>query len=132
MAFLTFSPWPMEDGPAMTRGAVRPVAQDVTRFTPMELRVIGMAARNDAERGFAHGSRFGRLLEWAFGVKLNRPLANPRLEALRRFASLARHHPRQVSEDVVSRFVDQGYSFAQAQGLLAYFSDRSDRPAGIA
>ncbi|ATE65538.1 hypothetical protein [Rhizorhabdus dicambivorans] len=112
MAYLGFSPL---DGESRTA-----TASDAGQFSPTELRGIGLAERSDATREIAPHSRLGRFAEWAFGIRLARPLADPRLESLRHFASLARHHAGAVDEADVRHFVDAGYSQGQAFGLLAY------------
>jgi hypothetical protein len=126
MAYLSFTPWPTENGvgvqPAIT-------AAEASAFTAVELRVIALAERVDATSELSHQSRLGRFLERVFGVKLGRPLANPRLESLRRFASLARHHPEELREADMQEFVRAGFSPGQASGLATYFSpSRSHRP----
>lgn len=117
MAYLDLSPLAGESRVAN--------AADAGRFSPTELRVIDLAERIDAGREINPAGRFGRFVEWALGIRLARPLADPRLENLRRFASLARHHPRDVGEDDVRRFVDAGFSHGQAYGLLAYLGGRA-------
>lgn len=117
MAYLSFSPLDGE-----TRAAT---AADASLFSPTELRVIGLAERIDATREIAHQSRLGRFAEWALGMRLGRPLADPRLESLRRFASLVTHHADDIREEHVLGFIAAGYSQGQAQGLLAYLGDRT-------
>ena len=112
MAYLGFSPLDGESRAA--------TASDAGLFSPTELRVIGLAERQDALREIAPRSRLGRFFEWAFGMRLARPLADARLESLRRFASLARHHADDVGAEDLRSFVDAGYSHGQAFGLLAY------------
>jgi hypothetical protein len=124
VAYLSFSPWPTENG-VVTAGSATPA--DASHFSTLELRVIGFAERLDATREIEHGSRLGRFLEKAFGVKLLRPLANPRLEKLRRFVSLAAHHLDHVTEAEIQQLVQAGYSPSQAYGLLAYLSGRGGR-----
>ena len=125
MAYISFSPWVAE-------GAVAtPASEEVYRFSSLELRVIAHAERNDATREIPHGSRLGRFLERVFGMKLGRPLADPHLESLRRFASLARHHPDDVAENDLHHLVDAGYSLGQAFGLLAYLSGRHGQAGAL-
>jgi len=112
MAYLSFSPLDGESRAA--------TASDAGLFSPTELRVIGFAERVDATREIAHQSRLGRFVEWALGMRLPRPLADPRLESLRRFASLARHHRDDIGEEDVDRLIDAGYSRGQAFGLIDY------------
>lgn len=124
MAYLGFSPL---DGETRTA-----TASDAGLFSSTELRVISLAERIDATREIAPNSRFGRFVEWALGIRLARPLADPRLESLRRFASLVRHHTDQLGDDDVSSFVASGYSRGQAQGLLAYLGDEGGRRGRLA
>ncbi len=112
MAYLSFSPL---DGASKAA-----TASDAGLFSSTELRVIGLAERRDATREITPDSRLGRFVEWAFGLRLARPLADPRLESLRRFASLARYHADEVEQDDLRRLVDAGYSWGQAFGLLSY------------
>lgn len=112
MAYLSFSPLDGESRVA--------TASDAGLFSPTELRVIGFAERVDATREIAHQSRLGRFVEWALGMRLPRPLADPRLESLRRFASLARHHQTEIGQEDVEKFVEAGYSRNQAYGLIDY------------
>lgn len=114
MAYLGFSPL---DGESRTA-----TATDAGLFSSTELRVIGLAERRDASREIAPQSRLGRFATWAFGIPFAGPLADPRLESLRRFASLARHHRDEVGPADVRGFVEAGYSQGQAVGLLAYLS----------
>jgi hypothetical protein len=128
MAYLSFSPLVAEN--ASAAGAA--TAADAGRFTAVELRVIALAEREDSRYEIAPGSMFGRLLEAVFGVKLRRPLADGRLEALRRFASLARHHPDRLGASDVQALVNAGYSPGQVYGLLGYLApsrDRAESPA---
>ncbi|KKC27153.1 hypothetical protein [Sphingomonas sp. SRS2] len=117
MAYLDFSSLAGE-----TRGGS---AADAGSFSSTELRVIDFAERVDASREIDHRGRFGRFVEWALGIRLARPLADNRLESLRRFASRARHHPRDIGAEDISRFVDAGFSRGQAYGLLAYLGGRA-------
>ena len=116
MAYLNFSPL---DGETRIASAA-----DAIAFSSVELRVIDFAERIDATGEIDHQSRLGRLIEWALGIRLARPLADARLESLRRFASLARHHARDVGEDDIRQLVEAGYSRGQAHGLLDYLRRR--------
>lgn len=119
MAYLSFSPWTSHTVVSATRAAT---AAEASRFTAVELRVIQVAERVDVSREIPHHSRKGRFLERVLGVKLGRPLASPRLEALRRFASLLCHHPETLSGEDVEELVAAGFTPGQASGLIAYFT----------
>lgn len=119
MAYMNFSPLEA-DG--------RASASDAGRFSSIELRVINLAERIDAASEIAHDSLLGRFAEM-LGMRLPRPLADPRLESLRRFASLARHHSDIVGEEEVRGLVAAGYSPGQAYGLLAWLGGKARRDA---
>jgi hypothetical protein len=121
MAYLDFSPLEGE-----TRVAT---ATDAGRFSSTELRVIDFAQRVDATRELSPRSRFGRFIENVLGTRLPRPLADPRLESLRRFVSLVRHHTSDVGDEDVRALIEAGYSRGQAYGLLAYLGGKGGRTA---
>lgn len=116
MAYLNFTPLDGE-----TRAAT---ASDAERFSSTELRVIDFAQRIDATRELSPQSRLGRLIENLLGTRLPRPLADPRLERLRHFVSLARHHASDVGDEDIQSLVEAGYSRGQAYGLLAYLAGK--------
>ena len=129
MAYVDFSP-ELVDQHAIDGRVASPA--EAARFTSIELHIIAAAEREDAMRELSPHSRTGRFLRWAFGIELKRPLANPRLETLRRFASLASHHPARIADIDLRQFVEAGYSPGQATGLLDYFSGRRARAASHA
>jgi hypothetical protein len=99
-------------------------ATEVGRFSSDEIRVIELAERFDAERESSPRSKLARFAEWVFGLRTDRPLANGRLERLRRFASIAFHHPDHLRDDDFSDLLAAGYSHAQAIGLLDHLARR--------
>ncbi len=117
MAYMSFSP---RHGTAEAVVEATPV--DASRFTPVELRVIDFAERVDATREIPPHGRLGRFIEWALGIRLARPLADPRLESLRHFASLARHHRDRIAETDLKALVEAGHSQGQVYGLLGYLA----------
>ena len=117
MAYMNFSPLEA-DG--------RASASDASRFSSTELRVIDLAERIDATSEMSHESLLGRFAE-LLGMRLPRPLADPRLESLRRFASLARHHSDDVGKEDVRSLVNAGYSPGQAYGLLSWLGSKGRR-----
>ena len=119
MAYMNFSPLEADS---------RASASDAGRFSSTELRVIDLAERIDATSEMSHERLLGRFAE-LLGMRLPRPLADPRLESLRRFASLARHHSDAVGEEDVRGLVEAGYSPGQAYGLLAWLGSKGRRAA---
>lgn len=93
------------------------------RFSPAEVQVITLAARSDVTREQPQGSRSGRLFRWTFGRTTDRSLADPRLESLRRFASLLRHHPDRLNQADIDGFLAAGFSPGHLKRLAAYASN---------
>lgn len=125
MAYMSFTPWEAAGAGSLPAATV----EDAADFSALELRVIALGERNDVAHEVAPNSRTGRFLERVFGIKPVRPLANPRLENLRRFASLARFHPDQLNDDEIEALRSAGFTAGQAYGLLDYFSDRQRGPS---
>ena len=86
------------------------------RFTPLEARVIALSTR-DRIHSVRPRSRAGRLLDALFGVKRSAPLADPKLESLRRFTILARLADGRLPEREIEQFLAAGYSPLQARAL---------------
>lgn len=78
-------------------------------LSPLERRVVRMA-RDDADRGLIEprGSRLARLLRLLTGVEGAQPLADARLETLRRYACLERRGDRRAG-DVAARLIGLGF-----------------------
>ena len=93
-----------------------PGRSDEDRFDPLELRVIALAEA-DPVASIGSPTRFRRSVERWFGFKLPRPLANERLEALRRFAVLARVSGGRLPAEEVRNFLTAGFSLLQARSL---------------
>ena len=85
-------------------------------FAPLEMQVIRLAEA-DPVASIGAPSRFAAFFERWFGIERPRPLADTRLEALRRFAVLARVSGGQLPTDEVTRFVAAGFSWLQARTL---------------
>ncbi|WP_414900480.1 hypothetical protein ACMT1E_11885 [Sphingomonas flavalba] len=115
MAYRTFKAWPEIEALALY-GAAH--ADNTTLFSLLEYRVIGLGARADVRRERNSDSRLGRWLNRLFGIRLAQPLADMRLEALRRFASLISHSPRGVTCDETKEFLAAGFSHRQADWLI--------------
>ena len=85
-------------------------------FDPLELTVIALAEA-DPVASIGSPTRFRRFYERWFGFKLPRPLANERLEALRRFAVLARISGGRMPAEEVRNFLTAGFSLLHARAL---------------
>ncbi len=88
-------------------------------FDRQELEVIQLA-RHDGLSSLREPTRIDRALHWLFGIERNGPLANPRLEALRRFAVLAWHHGYTLPLSAIGRFKEAGYSIDHVELLFAH------------
>lgn len=106
---------PLHDGDSESPEAV-PARSGEGRFDPLELRVIALAEA-DPVASIGAPSRFRRSVERWLGFKLPRPLANERLEALRRFAVLSRVSSGRLPAEEVRNFLTAGFSLLQARAL---------------
>ncbi|MDB5686482.1 MAG: hypothetical protein JWR77_1071 [Rhizorhabdus sp.] len=79
-------------------------------LSALEWKVVSLAIREAAEAGCGtmRSSWLGRLVRRATGVQPKMPLADPRLETLRRF--VCRVRGRADTSDLSSRLVELGYS----------------------
>ena len=118
MAYLdTREPFPAANHPPLSS-----VADAVdARFDRHEWEVI-VLARQDGLASLREPSRLAVLLDRLFGAGINRRLANPRLEALRRFAVLAWHHGYALPVSAMKAFKEAGYSLDHVELLLASIS----------
>ncbi|WP_223796732.1 hypothetical protein [Sphingomonas nostoxanthinifaciens] len=93
-------------------------AAAATGFSALEWLVIALAER-DRPSSLGNPGRIAAALHRLFGSNgAKSRLANPRLEALRRFAVLAWHHGGVVARSDRSAFVEAGFSLEQAEVLL--------------
>jgi hypothetical protein len=115
MAFLNFS----EAGfaAALRSDSVAPPAEQ-RLFSPLEWLVVALAQRDHLSSLRAPG-RFARAAAALFGGQSERPLAGPRLEALRRVAVLARRRHGAVPASEMAAFYRAGFSVDQGAALLA-------------
>ena len=86
-------------------------------FEPNELQVIALA-RMEAQHGAGEPGKLARKLARWFGLPVATALANPRLEALRRFALRAFRGDGFPSASEVENFLSAGFSALQARALL--------------
>lgn len=94
--------------------------QETERLSVLEQTVVALASLDDL-RSIEAPARLGRLVFRLLGGRAANQLADPRLEALRRFTVL-RKTKTVVSEDEVRRFLDVGFSersVSEVDALLA-------------
>ncbi|MCJ8157605.1 hypothetical protein [Sphingomonas sp. LaA6.9] len=85
-------------------------------FSALELRVIALS-KSEGPSSLEPPSRLGAFLETLFAIKRPNPLADPRLEALRRFAILARSVGDRLADAEVNAFLRAGFDRVQAAWL---------------
>lgn len=85
-------------------------------FTGLEWSVVEIARRDPWSSIQPAGRLAGKILEW-LGSKPTPPLANPRLEALRRFAVVDHHLGDRTPDHEVAQFVSAGFSMAHVRLL---------------
>jgi len=89
-----------------------------TGFSALEWLVVALAQR-DHLSSLRQPGRIGAALSRLFGGNGSEPrLANPRLEALRRFAVLAWHRGHNVAASEFAAFRAAGFTSGQAEALL--------------
>ncbi len=84
-------------------------AQNPAGFSALEWSVV-MLARHDRPSSLREPGRIARLLAALAGNAINRQLADPKLEALRRMAVLTWHQSYAVPKGELTAFFDAGYS----------------------
>lgn len=77
-------------------------------------------AREDRLSSLREESEFFEFLRLVFGMQRKRPLADPKLEALRRIAVLSWHHGYNVSSSEITEFLTAGYSLDHYDAMLAH------------
>ncbi|WBO23434.1 hypothetical protein [Sphingomonas abietis] len=87
-------------------------------FERQEWEII-VLARHDGLASLQEPGRLARAMAWLFGGTIDRRLASPRLEALRRLAVLAWHHGYQAPVSAMKAFKAEGFSADQLELLLA-------------
>lgn len=115
MAYRAFDEWPQGHNAEPTVFDTDHV-ESGTAFSVLELRVIALSAGEEVA-SLEPRSRFGNLLAALFGWRRGNPLADPRLEALRRLSILARAMGDRLADVEVNNFIDAGFSHGQAAWL---------------
>jgi len=115
MAYIDFREAELSGSPHTLIPAA-PVAGEA-RFSMIEWRVIGLA-RNDDVCSLRTPGRMRRILARLFGSRFDSPLADARLEALRRLAVFAWRDSFNVPRSELATFHDAGFSADHAELLL--------------
>lgn len=97
------------------------------RFEDTEWRVI-MLAQKEGLASLSEPGPVARVLAWLIGTQADHRLANPRLEALRRFSVLAWHYSYALPVSAVKGLLKAGFSEAQLDYALASIADFRTRP----
>lgn len=105
--------------PAFAPSSERRTDDGGVNFNRREWTVIRMA-RNDRLSSLREESEFKEFLRLLFGFQRQRPLSDPRLEALRRIAVLSWHHGYNVAASEVRAFLSAGFSTDQYDAMLAH------------
>ncbi|MGF7150549.1 hypothetical protein FHS96_004207 [Sphingomonas zeicaulis] len=118
MAYVAFDEWSYASAAraVATATVAAPAVDDEPVFDALEERVIALAAA-DTRWSVRPRGVLGRLVERLFGFAPANPLADPRLEALRRFAVIARTSRGRPPEDEVASFLSAGFPARAASAL---------------
>ena len=112
----------IRDHPAMfSTAAPRIDMRDHASFERTEWQVI-MIAQKEGLASLSEPGWLSRLMIRLFGGAVPRPLADPKLEALRRFAVLAWHHSYALPVSAMEAVRTAGYSESQLELALARIS----------
>lgn len=124
MAYLNFA----ETAPALLFHR-RPPAKRApsASFSALEWSVVALA-RRDSLGSLRSPGRLAKAMAVVFGGTSENPIADPRLEALRRMAVQAWHRGFAVAESEMARFFAAGFSADQFELLLTSIGrDRAAR-----
>lgn len=84
------------------------------RLSKLDRMVIALS-RHDPRSSLAAPGRFRKIITYLFSLQPPNPLADPRLEALRRFSVMLRKQRAHFPEDETLRLLAAGYSPAAIQ-----------------
>ena len=116
MAYRSFGTNPLASPPPAESPCESGDGPEADSFAPLEQTVIALAEA-DPVASLGAPSRFSRFFERWFGFRRHNPLSDDRLEALRRFAVLARVAAGRLPAEEVRRFLAAGFSLSQARAL---------------
>ena len=113
MAYLDFA----GDFPLPSRIGAMPAVAPVAGLSSLEYAVIGLA-QHDSVRSLSQPSRWSRAVDGLLGRGTTAPLADPRLEALRRLAVHARHRNFALPPAEIRNFRSAGFEEAQIETVV--------------
>lgn len=108
MAYLDLEQGFIPTGPAAARPAQ--YSQSIPALTKLERLAIHIA-RNDGIDSLTQSERGNRFTRWLFRADRPNPLADPRLEALRRYAVLLRLRGDAMPAGETRRLLDAGFAW---------------------
>jgi len=127
MAYLAFTEI---EAPHAALSIAAPVAASkiASDFSPLEWSIVALA-QHDPRSSIQPEMKITQWLRALFGFERKNPLADERLEALRRMAVLAWHEGYATAVSEVRAFFRAGYSTDQYEALLGRISaGRTARP----
>ena len=114
---------------ALAQHAEGPVADPVpASLSPLEWSVVALA-QQDRLSTIDRPGRIAIAVGRLFGSRRYSGLANPRLEALRRLAVIARHRGYAIQSCEIHAFKAAGFSMAQYELVLTSISHDPRRPS---
>jgi hypothetical protein len=114
MAYVNFA----ETAPALVFHSLQGrKAETAAQFDALELSVVALA-RRDSLRSLRTPGRIAKAMAVLFGSTSENPIADPRLEALRRMAVHGWHRGFAVPASEILRFTAAGFSADQLELLL--------------
>lgn len=121
MAYMNFAEIAPASGSRVSTINMAPAAS----FSALEWSVVALA-RRDSLGSLRNPGRIAKAMAVVFGSRTENPIADPKLEALRRTAVHAWHRSFAIPESEIERFHDAGFSADQLELLLTSISrDRS-------
>jgi hypothetical protein len=90
-------------------------------FTDLEWTVVRLA-RQDRPSSTRSPGRLRRAFRWIFATKPTNQLADPRLEALRRFSIIAWRRRGPIPPEALSELESAGFSVEQGDALVRWIA----------
>ena len=111
---------------AFGTATITPRHDVVHAVAPIEREVVQLASR-DSRWSLRTPGRIDKALEWVFGWKPTNRLADPRLEALRRYAVMFRLHGDRLPTEETSRLLAAGFMRGAVEELRRMIPARGAR-----